>query len=226
MSDISGISLIIGTGIKYLSGYKRGVWFDNCEVQDIPKEQRTGSGIKIDICFGHTIRPIGQVWKSDFWNNEKLRIMDIPTWQWDEFFGVRFAGRIRRLQEIDLTRLLHGAYNPWYGKKWFVLRLPKWMFIFSFSTLVGLFLATHSWLLTALSFFIMLNTGFLPIFISVGLGELFSFYIGNKAYKVDVLTRDLTWVNKKDVERAKRTTPTNSYYALCPSFTFRRTRQT
>ena len=226
MNDISGLSLIIGQGIFYIGSYKKGIWYDNCALLKLPKEQRTGFGFKIDLCFSNTVRPIGLFWDKEFWNNEELRIIDIPSWQWDEFFGIRLAGKLRRLQAIDPTRLFHGAFNPWYGRRWFVLRLPKWMFIFSFSTLVGLFLATHSWLLTALSFFIMLNTGFLPIFISVGLGELFSFYIGSKTYKVDVLTRDLTWVNKKDVERAKRATPTNSYYALCPSFTFRRTRQT
>ena len=193
MADITGLSLIIGKGIFYAGKFKRGIWHDNNQKMKLPKEQRTGFGFKIDFCFGNTVRPIGQFWDKEFWNNEELRIIDIPSWQWDEFFGVRLAGKLRRLQAIDPTRLRHGAFNPWYGKRWLVLRLPKW----------------------------------LPsIFISVGLGTLFSFYMGNKAYKVDVLTRDLTWVNKKDIERAKRATPTDSYYALCPSFTFRRTRQT
>ena len=193
MNDIFGLSLIMGKGIFYMGSYKRGIWYDNNQKLKLPKEQRTGFGFKIDLCFGNTVRPIGRFWDKEFWNNEELRIIDIPSWQWDEFFGIRLAGKLRRLQAIDPTRLFHGCWNPWYGKKLFVLRLPKWM---------------------------------PSLFISVGLGELFSFYIGSKAYKIDVLTRDLTWVNKKDIERAKRATPTDSYYALCPSFTFRRTRQT
>ena len=191
--DIVGLSLIIGKGIFHIGSYRRGIWYDNNQKLKLLKEQRTGFGFKIDLCFGNTVRPIGQFWNKEFWNNEELKIIDIPTWKWDEFFGVRLAGKLRRLQAIDPTRLFHGAFNPWYGKRWFVLRLPKWI---------------------------------PSLFISIGLGTLFSFYVGNKAYKVDVLTRDITWVNKKDIERAKRATPTDSYYALCPSFTFRRTRQT
>ena len=193
MSDISGLSLIIGKGIFYMGSYKRGIWFDNNQKLKLPKEERTGFGFKIDLCFGNTVRPIGQFWNKEFWNNEELRIIDIPSWQRDEFFGVRLAGKLRRLQAIDPTRLLHGAYNPWYGKRWFVLRLPKWM---------------------------------PSLFISVGLGTLFSFYVGNKAFQVDPFTRDLTWTNKIDRERARNSETGNSYYALCPSFTFRRTRQT
>jgi len=192
MRDISGMSFIIGNGIKYFGSYKRGVWFDNCEIQDIPKEQRIGSGIKIDFCFGHNIRPIGQVWKSDFWNNEKLRIMDIPTWQWEDFFGKELADKIRQLTP---DRWFRGCYNPWYAKRWFVFRLPKWI---------------------------------PSILISVGIGTLFSFYMGNKSYQIDPLPggRDSTWTNDKDIERAGRAEPTDSYFALCPSFTFRKTRQT
>ena len=201
MSDIKGVSLIIGTGIKYLGSYKRGVWFDNCEIQDIPKEQRVGSGIKLDICFGHNIRPIGQVWKSDFWNNEKLRIIDIPTWQWEDFFGKELADKIRQLTP---DRLYRGCYNSWYAKRWFVFRLPKWI---------------------------------PSMFISIGIGTLFSFYIGSKAYQIDPFPgdRDSTWTNEKDIDRAIINKEhgdsypeklTGSYFALCPSFTFRKTRQT
>lgn len=193
MNDIFGLSLIMGKGIFYMGSYKRGIWFDNNQKLKLPKEQRTGFGFKIDFCFGNTVRPIGQFWDKEFWNNEELRIIDIPSWRWDEFFGVRLAGKLRRLQAIDPTRLFHGAYNPWYGKRWFVLRLPKWM---------------------------------PSLFISVGLGTLFSFYVGNKAFQVDPFTRDLTWTNKTDRDRARNSETGNSYYALCPSFTFRRTRQT
>ena len=100
---------------------------------------------------------------------------------------------MRRLKEIDPTRLKHGAYNPWYAKHWFILRLTK----------------------------------LLPsLFISVGLGKIWSFYIGNKAYQIDTFTRDLTWTNKKDRKRAMKEKPATSYHALCPSATSRKTRMT
>lgn len=193
MSDITGLSLIIGKGIFHIGRYNRGIWFDNNQKMKLPKEERTGWGFKIDFCFGNVIRPIGQFWNKEFWNNEELRIIDISSWKWDEFFGVRLARRIRRLQVIDPTRLFHGIFNCWYCFRWFVLRLPKWM---------------------------------PSMFISVGLGTLFSFYIGNKAYQIDPFTRDLVWTNKKDRDRARKQQPTNSYFALAPSATLRKTRQT
>ena len=191
MADIKGLSLIIGTGIKYLGSYKRGTFFDNCEIQDIPKEQRTGSGIKLDVCFSRTIRPIGQFWKWGFWN-DKTCIKDVPEAEWDNLFGKKLASKIRK---NDKYRLKYRIFNPWYCLHAFILRLPKWI-----------------------------PSGF----ISVGIGTLFSFYMGNKSYQIDPLPggRDSTWTNEKDIERAKRATPTDSYYALCPSFMFRKTRQT
>ena len=196
MSDIHGVSLIIGNGIKYLGSYKRGVWFDNCEVQDIPKEQRIGYGIKLDICFSRTIRPIGMLWKKEYWNNEKLRIMDIPEDQWDDFFGVHLAGKLRQLKQIDATRLKHGIWNPWYCRRWFTLRLPKYIpFI-------------------------------LPIFISVGIGTKWSGYFGNKVYQIDPFTRDCVWANADDKARAIKKQPGDSYFALAPSATSRPNRMT
>ena len=195
MSEIVGLSLIIGKGIFHAGKFQRGVWFDNCELLKLPKEERTGFGFKIDLCFGRTIRPIGMLWKKEYWNNEKLRIMDIPEDQWDDFFGEELAIKIRHLKIIDIDRLKHGAYNPWYGKRWFVLRLSKW----------------------------------LPsIFISIGFGTFLSFYFGNKAYQVDPFTRDITWTNEADRVKAldKSDGSDDYYFALCPSFTFRKTRQT
>ena len=193
MKDITGLSLILGKGIKHFGKYKRGIWFDNNEILKLPKEQRTGFGLKIDICFGRTIRPVGILWNKECWNNEKMKIYDLDESQWDEFFGVLLAGRIRRLKQFDPTRLKHGAYNPWYAKKWFTLRLPKWI---------------------------------PSMFISVGLGKKWSFYIGNKAYQIDPFTRDITWANAKDRKRAMREKPATSYFALCPSATSRPTRMT
>lgn len=48
-----------------------------------------------------------------------------------------------------------------------------------------------------------------------------SFYIGNKAYRIDPFERDMSWTNEKDEERAKRAQPESLYYALCPSMSLR-----
>jgi len=191
--DVIGLSIIIGKGVFHLGSYQKGIWFDNCEILKLPKEKRTGFGIKFDLCFGNTIRPVGQLWKKGYWDNEKTRIMDIPEAEWDDYFGYQLAGRLRRLKQFDLTRLKHGIYNPWYCFKWFVLRLPKWI---------------------------------PSMFISVGLGKMWSFYIGNKAYQIDPFTRDLTWTNARDRQRAMKEKPATSYHALCPSVTSRPTRMT
>lgn len=190
---IKGISLIVGKGIFHSGSYKRGVWFDNNEILKLPREKRTGWGLKIDLCFGRTIRPIGLLWDREYWNNEKTAIHDIPENKWNDYFGDQLAEKIRRLKQIDETRLKHGTFNPWYAKKWFVMRLPKWIPSF---------------------------------FISVGLGKKWSFYIGNKAYQVDPFTRDLTWTNQDDRDRAWESITGNSYFALCPSATSRKTRMT
>ena len=197
MSDIAGLSVIVGKGIFHLGKYQKGVWFDNNEMMKLPKEKRIGWGVKFDLCFGRTIRPIGILWDKECWNDEKTRIMDIPEDQWDDYFGGKLACKIRKLKQFDATRLKHGAYNPWYAKKWFVLRLPKWI---------------------------------PSIFISVGLGTLWSFYVGNKSYQIDPLIdgrgRDMTWTNNKDIKRAKNQVPRDSYFALCPSATSRPNRKT
>lgn len=190
---IKGISLIVGKGIFHLGSYKRGIWFDNNEILKLPKEKCTGWGFKVDFCFGRTIRPIGLLWDSKYWNNEKTAIRDIPENKWDDYFGGKLAGKIMRLKQIDKTRLKHGAFNPWYAKKWFVLRLPRWI-----------------------------PTGFL----SFGFGKKWSWYLGNKAYSIDPFTRDLTWTNQADRDRAREGLTGNNYFALCPSATSRKTRKT
>jgi len=196
MNDIFGLSLIMGKGIFYIGSYKRGIWFDNNQKLKLPKEQRTGFGFKIDLCFSRTIRPIGMLWKKGYWNNEKTRIIDIPEDQWDNYFGVQLAGRLRRLKQVDATRLKHGIWNPWYCRRCFTLRLPKYI------------------------------PFLLPIFISVGLGKLWSFYIGNKAYQIDPFTRDCVWANADDKARAIKKQPRDSYFALAPSATSRPNRMT
>lgn len=191
---IKGISLIVGKGIFHLGSYKRGIWFDNNEILKRPREKRTGWGFKIDLCFGRTIRPIGLLWDREYWNNEETAIRDILENEWDDYFGFELALKLRKLKQFDETRLKHGVCNPWYAKKWFVLRLPKWI-----------------------------PTGFL----SFGFGKKWSWYLGNKAYSIDPFTRDLTWTNQDDRDRAWESRLTgNNYFALCPSATSRKTRMT
>lgn len=190
MSDIKGISAIIGKGIFHVGSYKRGIWFDNNEKLKLSKKKRTGWGFKIDFCFGMTIRPIGLLWDRSYWDNEKTSIESIPENLWDDYFGKELADKIRKLNK---DRLHHGVCNPWYAKKWFVLRLPKWI-----------------------------PTGF----ISFGFGKAWSWYLGNKAYSIDPFTRDLTWTNQADRDRAREGLTGNNYFALCPSATSRKTRKT
>jgi len=122
--DIIGISLIVGTGIFHAGAYKKGIWFDNNEKMKLHRKKRTGGGFKIDLCFGRTIRPIGRLWERGYWDNEETAIQDISEGQWDDYFGEELADKIRKL---DKGRLHHGVCNPWYAKKWFVLRLPAWI---------------------------------------------------------------------------------------------------
>lgn len=122
--DISGLSLIIGSGIFHAGRYKKGIWFDSNGKLKLPKKERTGWGFKIDLCFGRTIRPIGLLWDRSYWDNEETSIESIPKSQWDDYFGKELADKIRKL---DKGRLHHGVCNPWYAKKWFVLRLPAWI---------------------------------------------------------------------------------------------------
>jgi len=191
MADINGLSLIIGKGIFHIGSYKKGVWFDNNEIQDIPKEQRIGSGVKFDVCFGRNIRPIGQFWKRGFWQDD-TRIQDIPKNEWDAYFGTNLANKIRKL---DKSCWKYRTHNPWFAFHAFVLRLPK---------------------LTPSMFF------------SFGFSKIFSFYLGCKSYKIDPMPggRDSTWTNIEDIKRALKEEPRDSYFALCPSATFRKTRMT
>ena len=146
-----------------------------------------GWGFKFDICFGYTIRPIGHIWNPLYFIKKKT-LGDIPLDEWEDYFGEEQAKRMKKLYEIkNGYTAKYSVYNPWYGKYWFVLRLPKWIptLYFSFNT---------PWK---------------------------SFYIGNKAYRIDPFENDMSWTNKKDEERARRLQPEDLYYALCPSLSIR-----
>ena len=106
MEKLTGFSIIIGNGIFYIGGYKAGIWFDNNEKLKLNREEKTGYGIKIDLCFGNTVRPIGLLWKKDYWNNEKLKISDIPEDHWDSYFGEDLASKIvRRKKTIKKPKI-------------------------------------------------------------------------------------------------------------------------
>ena len=190
MEKLTGFSIIIGNGIFYIGDYKAGIWFDNNEKLKLKKEERTGWGFKLDLCVGRIIRPLGLYLESGYWDNEELKISDIPEDQWDNYFGEDLASKIRKLEK---DRLKHGVYNPWYAKHWSVLRLPEWI---------------------------------PTVFVSVGLGKMWSFYIGSKEYDIDPFTRDITWTNDLDRKRAEAEDPKTKYSAFCPSATSRRTRMT
>ena len=194
-NDVSGVSLVAGDRVLYLGDYAQGLWHDKCSVNRQAPEERTGWGFKLDLVFGHTVRPLGCWWAPGFWKPDPVKIQDIPASEWDEVFGKDLAERIRKLPPRCHK---YSIYNPWYAKHWLVLRLPKIVpsLFFSFST---------PWK---------------------------SFYIGSKSYKVDARTdtlpypgRDTTWTNARDMKKCHNCPPYDSYYALCPSISFRGSRE-
>jgi hypothetical protein len=122
--------------IKHAGKYARGRWADDNELVDVSEEEQTGWGIKLDLMFGWTIRPIPYFWKLAFFKNDPI-IRDIPDHELDEFFGEEQANKMRKLFELrDGYTKKYGAYNPWYGKYLFVMRIPRWIptLFFSFNT--------------------------------------------------------------------------------------------
>jgi hypothetical protein len=135
---IKGISFFASRHKKYAGKYIRGRWADQNELVRVPVEEQTGFGFKFDIMFGWTVRPIPMFWKLGWWKN-KPTIGDIPEEEWDEFFGEYIAEKIRSLKALknDGERpMKYAAYNPWYGRYWKVLRLPRWVptFLISVNT--------------------------------------------------------------------------------------------
>lgn len=121
--SIVGWTIMMGPGMKFFGEYKRGRWQDDNELRDLPIEERKGWGFKFDIMFGWTIRPIPVFWRWGFFS-QKPKIKDIKAEDWDSYFGKKLADKMRKL---DPSRHKFAAYNPWYAKYFFVLRLPKWI---------------------------------------------------------------------------------------------------
>ncbi len=192
--DVSGISLVAGDGVLYLGDHTQGLWHDKCTVNPQAPEERNGWGFKVDLTFGHTIRPLGYWWKRDFWDRDPVKIRDIPESDWDEVFGIELAERIRKL---DPTRRKFSVYNPWYGKHWATLRIPKLLpsLFFSISTpWKSVYLGNKTYKIDA-------RTDALP-------------YPG----------KDTTWSTAADERRCIKREPHHSYNALCPSMSIRRNR--
>ena len=202
--DATGFSFILGKGIKHLGWYKKGIFFDNNELLDLPTEKQSGWGIKFDFYTAYVVRPIGKFWKRGFWSGKPL-IKDVPSSEWRKEFGNKVGGAL--WDKVDLAGDTisnpneiydgkYGKYNPWKGVHVFVLRIPKWSF---------------------------------PcMFLSIGTPWR-SFYIGFKSSKIDpTATRaiggDVTWTNDSDITRAKRNEPTNRYRCAVLSATNRTNR--
>jgi len=193
--DVTGVSLVAGDGILYLGDHTPGLWHDKCTKNYQDPEERTGFGFKFDILFGHTVRPMGCWWQAAFWNTGDLRIKDVDFSCWDELFGPELAAKLRN---TDPNRWKYDVYNPWYGKHWGVLRLPKFLpsFYFSLSTpWKSLYIGNKSYRVDA-------RTDTLP-------------FPG----------KDFTWTNKKDEERCFNEEPDTYYMALCPSGSIRSSRK-
>jgi len=119
-SDITGFSVVASTGQNYAGPYVEGLWFDKTEKTD---KNETGFGIKFDIAFGDTVRPLGIWWEKDFWITDK-RIRDIPLEEWNEYFGQDLATRLRK---INPEKYKNSVYNPWFAKHFMVVRIPRFV---------------------------------------------------------------------------------------------------
>ena len=193
-NDVTGVSLVAGDGALYLGDYSRGLWHDKCEVNHQPPEERNGWGFKLDLTFGHTVRPLGYWWAPGFWKRDPIKIGDVPEAEWDRVFGQDLAESISKLPPRCQK---YSIYNPWYAKHWLVLRIPKCVpsLFFSVST------PWRSFYLGSKSYRVDARTDTTP-------------YPG----------RDSTWTNTRDAKRCQRQLPHDAYYALCPSISMRRKR--
>ena len=125
---IKGYSFIWGKGVFYYGKYVKKYFFDDNEFYKVPKEERTGFGIKVDLGIGKVIRPIPYFWKLDFWKKDKPRIQDILDEGEDyarEFFGNTLYERIMKLPDYHYIK--RTIWNPWYALYKFVLRTPTFI---------------------------------------------------------------------------------------------------
>jgi hypothetical protein len=123
--DIVGFSFIWGKGIFHIGRYMRGYWFDANVKLDPDIKDDKAFGIKFDIAYGRMIRPIPCFWKKEFWDQKPTikEVLDRGDSYAKKYFGKLLYKKILKVDPVQLPK--RGAYNPWYAKYWFVLRLPK-----------------------------------------------------------------------------------------------------
>ena len=195
MNDISGLTFIWGKGIFYFTKkYISGLWFDKNDHIKKDKDKRKGFGILLKLSFGHIVRPIPQFWCINFWTR-KIKIKDIPKKTWDDFFGKSLAGKIRL---VDPYCYKYSTHNPWFAKRLFVLRLPKWV----------------------PTIFISIGTPWKNIYFGFKDFEVDVPGLPGNASS----GKDISWTSKIDEKLAQKNEPKDIYYALCPSATIRKER--
>jgi len=199
MPDINGWTIALGTGVKYFGKHNRAMWFDDEENTGVrlKEEDKKGFGFMISIMCGYTIRPIAQWFNYKYYKDRrKIMIRDIPDYKMEDFFGEELG---RRILTLKYKTGKYSVYNPWFGKRWFVLRIPSWVpsIFFSISTpWKNLYLGSKGYEVD------------LPNVPGIQSSE-----------------KDISWVNKGDFERGRKNDPHDVYYALCPSASFRKDRR-
>jgi len=181
--EISGVSFIFGDNITYVGDYSAGLWFDKNTV-NLNKDGNFG--IKFDIVFGNLVRPIGNFWEPGFWTHKPV-FNDIAMEEWNSYFGERIG---ERLKHINPKYYKHPINNPWFGKHFMVLRIPKFIPLPFFS--IG-----TPWF----NFYIGMKT-----------------YKCNPL--IDTIPywgSDATWTNNIDIERVKRLSGKDYVNYICPS---------
>lgn len=198
--DIKGWTIAYGTGIKYYGEHTHAMWFDDEENNNgvkIPEEDKKGFGFMFTLMFGYTIRPIAQWFNYKYYRDrKKIMIRDVPDDEMEDFFGEELG---KRILELKHKTGKYSVYNPWFGKRWFVFRLPKWIpsIFFSISTpWKNLYLGSKTY--------------------EVDLPNV----PGTKSSG-----KDISWVDDADFERGMKNKPHDVYYALCPSASFRSDRR-
>lgn len=195
MLDIKGFTFIFGKDIFHLTKeYISGLWFDKNDYYKQTKDNRKGFGILVKLSFGYIVRPVPVFWKIAFWTR-KIKIKDISQETWDDFFGKELAGKLRILNSHCYK---YSIYNPWFAKRLFVLRIPKWV----------------------PTFFISIGTPWKNIYFGF---KDFEVDVPNLPGTVSS-GRDISWTNKGDERRAQKNMPRDIYFALCPSGTIRKKR--
>ncbi len=125
---LKGYSFIWGKNVFYCGKYVKRYFFDDNDFYEVPPEERTGFGIKLDLGIGKVIRPIPYFWKLDFWKKDKLLVQDILDEGEEyaiEFFGKKLYDRMMTLPSYHWVK--RTIWNPWYALYKFVLRIPTFV---------------------------------------------------------------------------------------------------